>query len=173
MLTQKKLKEILDYDVETGNFLHKRAGSNRIKKGSIAGCISYLNNDYAKKYNQISIDNKIYRAHNLAWLYVHGVFPSGEIDHINGNGLDNRITNLRDVTKQENQRNKRLSSSNKSGISGVCWSKKQEQWQSHISNEGKQKHLGFFDDFFEAICARKSAEYRLRYYINHGAIRPL
>jgi hypothetical protein len=98
-ITQEKLKEILDYNPDTGIFTWKVSKAKRIKVGSVAGCKNNLG------YILIRIDGKIYLAHRLAWLYTHGDFPLNCIDHINQIKDDNRICNLRDVTVSENMQN--------------------------------------------------------------------
>ena len=92
MITQEELKELLDYNPETGLFTWNVY--NNIKNKTTAGTF----ND---GYIQIKIKQKIYQAHRLAWLYVYGEWPKGQIDHINGIRDDNRIENLRDVTNRE------------------------------------------------------------------------
>lgn len=96
MITQNTLKELFDYNPDTGLFTWKVAKARRIKAGDVAG---NLNNT---GYIHIRVDGKNYQAHRLAWLYTHGKFPDNCIDHINGIKDDNRISNLRDVTTQEN-----------------------------------------------------------------------
>jgi hypothetical protein len=139
-VTQARLKEALNYDPETGVFTR-----NGCKVGS----------DDGAGYLQASVGNCSYRLHRLAWLYVHGEWPNGVIDHINGDRSDNRIANLRDVSQRANTLNVPLRKTNKSGISGVWWHARIKRWR--VSIDGKN-HLGHFSDFFEACCARKSAE---------------
>ena len=145
-LTQDRLKELLHYDPETGVFT-RRVSAGGKKAGSIAGA------DHNMGYRQISIGGKLYLAHRLAWLYVHGEWPGVCIDHINQVKNDNRIANLRDVPWGVNQEN-RTRKANKSGIAGVWLDKKKSLWRvSHGRNQ-----LGTYRDFFEACCVRKSSE---------------
>lgn len=131
MITQERLKEILHYDPETGIFTWKvdvgRYG--RIKAGSEAG---YLNRNYYECF----IDGIRYPAHRLAWFYVHSTWPELLIDHINGNGHDNRICNLREATKSQNACNQKLSTCNSSGIKGLFWSSYHDAWCAHITKNG-------------------------------------
>ena len=109
----------------------------------------------------------------MAWLYIYGEFPDSEIDHIDGNGLDNKKTNLRSVTHKENAKNAKLCKNNTSGVCGVTWNKKSEKWMAQIKNDGWNLYLGLFEDKFDAICARRSAENRLGYHPNHGRVENL
>jgi len=156
-----KLKEYLDYDPETGNFIWK-VHTGWASPGKPAGCKT------KKGYIQIGISLKSYYAHKLAWLFVHGKYPKGEIDHINGNKADNRITNLRDVTVKENQRNASLRKDNSSGFVGVCFYKKTGEWCAYIKVDGKRIHLGNFVDKELAILARKKANKKYGFHKNHG-----
>jgi hypothetical protein len=113
MITQEQLKEFLEYDKETGVFIRK-IDWYKSKKGDIAGT------DDGRGYKKIWILGKKYLLHRLAWLYVYGKFPDNDIDHINGNPSDNRIENLRDVSKSCNLQNQsRMHKNNKSGMLGV------------------------------------------------------
>jgi len=110
-------------------------------------------------------------AHRLAWLYTYGSFPNGDIDHINGNGLDNRIANLRDVTRSVNLSNAKKRVDNTTGITGVVKAHTKGKWQAQIgliATTGKFKYLGTFDEIWDAICARKSADNAYGFNKNHG-----
>jgi len=127
-LTAEKLKELLNYDPETGLFIRVVFICNRARKGDIAGSI-----DKRAGYRCIVINGKRYQAHRLAWLYVHGRWPESQLDHINRNAGDNRITNLREVSNQENHHNLKLHVRNTSGHSGVYWNKKNKKWVAYIT----------------------------------------
>ena len=161
LITQAELKRQLRYEPETGHFYWLEGGGRR-RLGFPAG--SLWSNGYAR----IWIDGKDYMAHRLAWLYMYGAFPQNQIDHINGNPLDNRILNLRDVDQAENHKNKRRQSNNSSGVTGVRWNKQAGKWVAYINVDGKQIYFGLFEDFFEAVCARKSAENKYGFHENHG-----
>ena len=163
MLTQSDLKEKIHYNPETGNFTWRIKINGNTNVGSTAGSTSNSN-----KYRQIRINGVYYGAHRLAWLYVYGNYPKGQIDHINGVRLDNRIANLRDVSQFENQKNTCLRKNNRTGITGVSWHIKKLKWCANIQGDKKQISIGGFDDFFEACCARKSAEIKYGYHENHG-----
>ena len=98
MVTQDELKRCLDYNSETGVFIWKIKPNKKMLSGVVAG--ASING-----YRRITYKGKTYGAHRLAWLYVHGVFPANLMDHINGDGLDNRIANLREANSFENAQN--------------------------------------------------------------------
>lgn len=140
-LTAERLRELLHYDPETGLFtwlVHRQ----RNRAGTIAGSA------HSMGYVEIGVSGSSYLAHRLAWLYVHGAWPVGDIDHINGNRSDNRISNLRDVTKVVNMQNRRAATTNNiSGLMGVSKSSaKLPRWFSRIQdNSGKMRYLGTFE----------------------------
>ena len=119
-------------------------------------------------YHSSLIKGKMSYAHRVAWAIVHGAWPNGEIDHINGDRADNRLANLRVVTRSENCRNLGRSHANKSGHTGVIWSKDKSKWESYIKTEGVRKFLGRFDVLDDAVSARRAAEARLGFHPNHG-----
>lgn len=161
MITQIRLKEVLDYDPVTGLFNWKRR-MRGTKFGSAAGWV----NDSG--YLCIRVDGTLYRAQRLAWLYVHGVYPKGVIDHIDRNRLNNSIVNLRDITKAMNQRNLSKSIANTSTVTGVTWYKAGNKWHAQITVDRKKIHLGYFDKFEDAVIARKEAEVKFEFTTNHG-----
>jgi len=171
LITQNELKEVLNYDPETGVFTWLTSPGNRVAIGGAAGSACKVT--CGKSYQRIMYKNIPYYAHRLAWLYVYGSFPEKDIDHIDGNGLNNKIDNLRAVTHQENGRNRRQSSANTSGCTGVTFYKRDKKWYSHICINGKMINLGFYIDWSDAVCARKSAEIKYGFHENHGAVRPL
>ena len=143
-LTAEQLKATFDYDAETGVFLWKIRPSRAVKAGDVAGCT-----EKRIGYITIGIEGRIYKAHRLAWLYTHGEWPKGLIDHINGNKADNRICNLRDVFADGNSQNVRKPNvRNKSGFMGVIWF--QNKWRASMSVNGKSKWLGDYSTPQEA-----------------------
>ena len=161
MITQQELKELAKYDPNSGVFTWLVAPSNKARAGDVVG---YLNNGYIRA----SIKGTLYYIHRLAWLITYGEWPAGDIDHINQNRLDNRIDNLRVVDQKENQRNRRLSKNNTSGVCGVGWLKVEGKWGAQIKVNGKVIRLGCSIDKFEAICARMSANNKYGFHANHG-----
>ena len=164
MVTAEQLSA-LSYCPETGVFTwNQRKG--RARAGDIAG---YLMKQPKRGLNYIiiGVGGKTYLAHRLAWRITHGDWPEFDIDHIDGDGTNNRISNLRAVNNQDNSKNSKLYVTNKSGVAGVRLHDK-SRFRSSITVDGKSTHLGLFDDFFDAVCARKSAENRYGYHHNHG-----
>jgi hypothetical protein len=169
-LNQSKLKLLLDYDCVSGEFTWRRkAGISREDNifntrdaGKIAGSAHKV-----LGYRFICLQYKKYLAHRLAWLYTYGMWPI-QIDHINHNRSDNRIINLRETTQAENLKNQSKRSDNTSGITGVYWRKDRDKWKAAITVNQKQKHLGNFLDFNDAVEARKAAEIKYGFHENHG-----
>lgn len=149
MLTASRLREVLNYDPETGVFRWKMR--RKLRVGTIAGT------DHIKGYRSIVIDREFYLAHRLAWLYVHGEWPTEQIDHINLDKKDNRIANLRLATNAQNHANKPLQSNNTSGVKGVVWDKARSKWIAQIKVGGKNIHCGRYVDFDEACAVRAEA----------------
>ena len=108
------------------------------------------------------------RVHRLAWFIVYGVMPSGEIDHINQNKTDNRIGNLRDVTRELNQRNGTRKSNNTSGVPGVTWHKQHHKWYAQANVNGKHYFVGLFVDIAEADNAVRLFRAKHGFTENHG-----
>ena len=163
MITQAELKEALHYNPDTGIFTRLITISSRAKAGTVAG---YFRSD---GYIYIGINKKQYLAHRLAWLYMYGEFPVYQLDHMNHKRADNRIMNLRTASNQENHKNRSKSARNTSGMTGVGWYKATGKWRSEINVDSRKIHLGYFEDKFEAICARLSANNKYGFHPNHGA----
>ena len=119
-------------------------------------------------YIIINIGGKMHKSHRLAWLAFYGAWPKDGIDHINHIRSDNRIINLREATLAENGKNRTLGKNNKSGVYGVSWDNERNKWVSNIKVNSKTIFLGRFDSFFNAVCARKSAEVKYGFHSNHG-----
>lgn len=105
-------------------------------------------------------------AHRVIWAFAYGKWPHNHIDHINGNPADNRILNLRVVTRSENRKNSARPNNNTSGVCGVTHFGK--KWQAQIRTDRKLIHLGTFPTRDEAVAARKSAEQKYGFHPNHG-----
>ncbi len=163
METLAEFKRYVSYDPETGEFVRV--------DGSRAGC---KHTDLSgKTYIYMSIKRKKYRAHRIAWLFITGKMPEHQIDHINGDGTDNRACNLRSVTQVQNSWNARRHHDNTSGISGVSWHSQVSKWLVRIGDNNKRKYLGLYETLLDAAAARFNAERMLGYHPNHGQDRPL
>jgi hypothetical protein len=154
-LTQERLKEILHYNPDTGIFTWQKVFvKNQVRIGDIAGSLDYYG------YIIIGINQQSYRAHRLVWFYVYGYFPEQEIDHINNYKSDNRLKNLREVSHQCNMRNIKILSTNTTGVTGVSPNNinKFKIWRARIEVDKKNKTLGSFKTFIEAVKCRWEAE---------------
>ena len=150
-LTAEQVRELLDYDPETGRFTWRIAPRGH-KAGSQAGCIDSYG------YVVIRIAGAGHKAHRLAWLIAYGEWPDDQIDHINGDRSDNRIANLRDVSTQINQQNQRRARTNNrsSGLLGVT--RKRGRWQAQIETNGKNVFLGCYSTKEDAHSAYLKAK---------------
>jgi len=162
VLTQNKLKELLYYNEQFGIFTRKKKRTGSALAGTIAGTL------HPCGYVYIKVMGEKYLSHRLAFLYINGSLPPHEVDHINGDRADNRWSNLRCVTRAENQKNKKSYKNNKSGVMGVNWNRTHDKWAVYLSINKKSKQLYWGDDFFEACCIRASAEIDHNYHANHG-----
>lgn len=153
VLTQARLKEVLHYAPRTGVFTWKVTRGAKAPAGAQAGT------PQNRGYVAIMVDQKLYLAHRLAWLYVHGAWPVGTIDHINGRRTDNRIRNLRDVSLQANLHNQSVAyKSNATGLRGVSFEPRSNKWYSRIRVNGKSVMLGYFRTASEAHAAYVAAK---------------
>lgn len=136
-----RMMQLLQYDPQTGVFT-RRVDCSNSKAGAVAGSL------HPDGYLQIALDGKRYLCHRLAWLYVRGDWPLQMIDHINGCRSDNRIANLRDVSRSVNMQNqKRAPSGKKSNAPlGVFWNPRARRWRSKIVVAGVRMDLGYFAD---------------------------
>lgn len=155
LITQKQLKQLLSYDPETGDLHWVSPTANRVHVGMIAGATG------TDGSIRIMLFRKYYLAHRLAWLYMNGSFPINEIDHIDGNRQNNRLSNLRDVTRKQNQENTRLQSNNSSGFRGVCWDSSNNKWKAYVTHNRRHHHVGLFSSPEDAALAAKGARDKL------------
>jgi hypothetical protein len=151
MITQARIRELFDYRSD-GELIRRVRTAGRAKIGEVAG---YL---HSGGYRYISVNSKSYKAHRLVWLWHNGYMPENGIDHIDRNKNNNKIENLREVSKVCNARNCNLSRNNSSGITGVAWLKKKGAWRASISILGKSIHLGLHDNILKAAKTRWDAE---------------
>lgn len=170
--TQARVLQYFNYDPETGNLIVLERP--RSEFGSAARYSTHLKRvgkpsggPNAEGYIKVAIDGDYYSAHRIAWLISYGEwieYPAFEIDHINGDRSDNRLANLRKVTKGQNQRNAGGRVNNTSGVHGVNWKPRYNsqpgdgRWQARIWNGPRHVYLGEFRTLHEAAIARKAAE---------------
>jgi len=171
LLTQEELKRLISYDPDTGVFKWRINRSNKVKAWHVAGTTQLMNNK--KKYMRIKIHNRKYFSHRLAHLYITGEWPKDQMDHINGDGTNNKWCNLRAVNISENMHNYRMPVTNTSGIVGVSRDIQANRWSAYIHINNKQIKIGRFVSIFDAVCARKNAELRYGFHTNHGTERSL
>lgn len=151
-LTASRLRELLEYDPTTGIFRWK-VKRRKVNAGDIAGCV------VGKRYRTISVDSRTYLAHRLAWLYHYGQWPNELVDHIDLDGFNNRIANLREATPRQNMHNRRGDRNSASGMKGVTFrpNNKINPWEANIMFAGIPKYLGQFPTRQAAASAYRAA----------------
>ena len=148
-LTQERLKELFNYDKNTGVFTRKKNRGPNGKKGMVCGCLA------ANGYLVTMVDYVLYYNHRLAWLYIYGNPLPKYLDHINGNKIDNIISNLRSVNMSQNGMNRKIGTS----ITGELGIYTQNgKYRVKIGKSGKQFHIGYFVKFKDALRARVFSE---------------
>ena len=172
-ITHQQVKELMYYDRKTGKMFWRHRTDKYIKRDCSRKSwnTKYAGNEIksidGKGYYFASIFGKQYGLHRLVWFYVYGKWPK-IIDHINHDKLDNKLCNLRSVTVQQNNMNRRISANNTSGVFGVYLNKKKNLWCAQMKFNGKTYHLGSSKNKDEAIKLRKAEEQRLGFHKNHG-----
>lgn len=159
-IDQATLKTLLHYDPLTGIFVRLKRGKGKRGKGNRAGHIH--RSASRKRYRKISFgtgpERRFYYEHRLAYLYMTGKFPPQQIDHIDGDGLNNAWRNLRPVTQRENSWNMQTPISNTSGHIGVSWEERRNKWRVRMHNPKRSPFIGRFTRFDDAVAARIAAE---------------
>lgn len=128
-----RLRELVCYLPRSGMFF---------RRNPLHGRCPVLGRLSADGYRTLFLDTRLYLAHRLAWLYVHGEWPAGVIDHINGDRADNRVANLRVVTPWQNALNKR-SRKGDGALVGAYWIH-DSRWEAITSVNGRRVLLGFY-----------------------------
>lgn len=174
-----RLRELLSYDPETGLLIWKvRPRSDfTATPGSTQEAIWRRWNGKhpgnpaltaGSPYLSGTIEGMNARAHQVAWAIYHGEWASGEIDHINGDKKDNRIANLRDVSRSMNHRNRPGKLLTQSGRTGVIWDTQRGKWAARIKVNGRMLNLGRFTSLEAAIAARDEVEKPLGFTDRHA-----
>ena len=156
------LKSILDYDPDTGEFRWKVSLNRRIKIDSIAGHLHIDKTKPNNNYYRIKINRKEYLLHRLAYYYITGIDPAeNEVDHKNGDTLENKFKNLRLGNDTNTSQNQKKFKNNTSGFKGVVWKKQYKKWNASRGVNNKRIHLGYFDNKFYAalVYARAAKQY--------------
>lgn len=153
-LTVDRLRDLLLYSAETGQFTWKVDRGNATHARDVAGLVD------TDGYRIVRVDRCRFMAHRLAWFYVHGAWPAHHLDHVNGHRDDNRICNLREATPGQNCQNIHgpLSSNRTSRFLGVSWKAREGKWRAQIQVAGRRKELGLFsteEAAYEAYLAAK------------------
>ncbi len=150
------MHEYLSYCRKTGELRWKKSPANRTKVGDLAGY------DHHSGYRILEFKGCIYQVHRLVWWMIYGVMPNEEIDHINGIRNDNRICNLRDASRSQNQHNRKTwKNGTISGLKGSFFHKATGKWASTIQHNKKRTHLGLFETAEEAHEAYLTAAKKL------------
>lgn len=150
-MTLDELRRYVSYDPRTGLFVWIGKDRGRARVGAEVGRID------AKGYRAGMIRGRFYQLHRLAWYMHYGCWPPEDIDHINGDRADNRISNLRLASRKENSRNRKLHHTNTSGYRGVTWDRSKMRWKAKITVDGRSHSLGNFKDPAQASAAYEKA----------------
>ena len=151
-LTQEKLKQLFNYNPDTGAFTRLVDAGKKCKAGDVVGCKN------SNGYLQVVIEGKHYKLHRLAVLYMSGEMHDGDVDHANGDKADNRWDNLRCCSRSQNMANAKVQCNNKAGFKGVHFDPKgKKHWRAQISKDNKKIYLGSFETAEEAHIAYLNA----------------
>ena len=167
-MTPKQVRDVLDYDPETGELRWRRRTPDMFRDGpqsaehvcarwnsKFAGKIA--GNPHAAGYVALCLFNQQYLAHRVIWAWVTAEWPDLDIDHANASKSDNRWVNLRLATRSQNGANRRAFRTNVVGLKGISFNKEKGKWRAQISVNKKYFHLGYFDDPLKASAAYECA----------------
>ena len=172
------LHECFELNADTGTLIWKTRpvhhfktansakSTNSRQAGKKAGKIN--DRGYCKltfKWNGKSLN---WYQHRIVWAMHYGQWPTKSLDHIDGDRANNAITNLREVTVQENGKNRGINKNNTSGHTGVTWEKRLSRWKASITVNGKYISLKTHPNIEDAIAARQAAEIEYKFHKNHG-----
>jgi len=152
MLTQERVRELFDYNPDTGDLIRRITTASRAIAGDKVG------NKHPTGYLLTGIDGNLYPNHRIIWLWYYGYMPENDIDHKDRIKSNNRLCNLREVSKVCNSRNTGNRVNTKSGVKGVCWYKRDNKWRVQGCINGKTHTIGYHTNFDEAVCHRLAFE---------------
>jgi hypothetical protein len=181
MRAEEFIRKAVSYDPATGELRYTSATPDMFpagKKSAVHNCNVWnalnsgrvaLASPHREGYHCGSVVGRKFLAHRVAWFKHYGAWPAGEIDHINHDRTDNRIQNLRVVSREQNSKNLSTQTRRKGEPVGVYWYAPTSRWVVKINHNRRALHVGYFTDKAAAIAARKAAEQRLGFHKNHGA----
>jgi hypothetical protein len=152
VLTQSELKSRFEYHPDGALVRRYGTSGNGNFAGAVIGCQPKTLGNRAHRYTTVKIAGKSYRLHRLIYMYHHGEVPE-QLDHINGDLLDNRIENLRPCKAFENASNRKRFKSNTSGFKGVSWNTRNGRWFAYADANKVRTNIGYFDTVEEAAHA--------------------
>lgn len=154
------VREIFNYDPETGIVTNKipKVRKGIVDRNSVVGRKDLSGAKGSEKlYLRVYVNGKNFYLHRIIWVLMTGEQPEF-IDHIDGNGLNNKWENIRNVSHLKNSHNQKIHKNNTSGASGVTYRKDSNRWRARIKVDGTMISLGTFETFDEAKTARMKAE---------------
>ena len=169
-MTQKYIRELFNYNIESGILTYAISRNYRTVVGNEAGWLWVdKKRDSLHTYRHVKVDRQTYKVHRIIWVHVYGGIDSRmQVDHIDGNTLNNKIENLRLVSNAENSKNRSVQSNNTSGYHGIN-QLPSGNWRVRIVGEDRKRiSIGSYSTFEEALMARKEAEAKYGYHTNHG-----
>lgn len=164
-LRYEEVAKLFTYDRETGVLYWRIRVNNNTRRDYVVGSSKRVTDGY----RQVKVKGKIYMMHRVIMVLCFGHIPeNAEIDHINHVRDDNRLANLRFVTRTDNRRNQSISSKNTSGVTGVYFSKARKKYMAQIKVNQELIYLGTFETLEEAAAARAEANLKFKFNNNHG-----
>ena len=144
------IREYLSYNKDTGDLTWIKKPSDRARVGAIAGSVNNFG------YMHVGLKGKQYKIHRVAWFLYYGVEPTLDIDHINGDRSDNRISNLRELSRKDNQIAASKNRHKNTNSKGFYFCKAKELWHSWVKIDGTNHYIGRSTELFEIACRRQS-----------------